>query len=181
MRPVSKWIISLTGLIVLVTGGLAILLAFDIPGVTSTLNHWLLINPQVTRWVLLVLNTITALTGGILLLIGIFKRKRLRVLRYQKNHGEIRLPIAAMEHDLQYRLAENGRLDHPHVSLTVRRHKQADVKVSALTTDPDYQQVGQEALQVVTDYLQKSLGLTLRHPRIEVRPATPDTHPARVV
>ena len=183
MKVFTKTLLIIIGILLILTGGFFLILEFNVLPFADWLRSVFSINAVAAQYTMIFLNGFTVFIGLIITLIGIFKRRRLSEVKFQRQLGEVSLPVAAVEKDLQYRLVDGAAVDQPKVSLKVfSKQAKADVKIQAVAAqEENYQQIGDQILSITKKYLHDSLGFEIGKQQIEVQPITERSGKARVV
>ncbi|KRM84325.1 alkaline shock response membrane anchor protein AmaP [Liquorilactobacillus vini] len=171
MRKSTKFIIGFAGLLTFLTGLLFLLTAVEFRPFTLWLQKMIIEWPNIWQSVVIILSSLTALIGAVLLLFGIFKQVKAKEISFQQTLGRVTIPIAAIEKELQHRLMSQVDLQTVQVNLKIfAKQRNANLKIFATSLDQDYEALGQQVLAIAVAYLQKSLNVTLKQPKIQVKP-----------
>lgn len=175
MKRITKWLVSLAGVVVILLGCLTILARIKTPWTPSWISHWISLNPEVVKVIMIGLGAIAIITGIVILLVGIFKPQTIATVAFKGPRGTVSLPISALEHDLKYRIESSTDMGHVKVNLRAHNKKQKiDVSVEGIATtleSAQFKNLGNNVLTVVKQYLHDQLDFKLRHRHIKIEPA----------
>ncbi|WP_281165683.1 alkaline shock response membrane anchor protein AmaP [Liquorilactobacillus sicerae] len=171
MKGSSKFFIGFAGLLTLLTGLLFLLTVVELKPTTLWLQKMIIEWPDIWQYLVIILSSLTILIGAGILLLGIFKQRKAKEISFHQTLGTVTIPIAAIEKELQHRLMSQVDLQTAQVDLKVfAKKRNANLKVFATSLDQDYEALGQQVLTIAVAYLQKSLNVTLKQPKIQVKP-----------
>ncbi|PWF99492.1 alkaline shock response membrane anchor protein AmaP [Levilactobacillus bambusae] len=171
MSRTSKLIVSLAGIVTLLAGIILLAIIIPIPYLTPWLHE-----PQPEIDVMItVAGALTALIGFCLLLVGLFKRTRLKQAQFDSQSGTLTIPDKIVEKDLAHQLKERFSLPDVHVRLKIARSNQVRGKITIsqprLSPPPAVEPMEKEA----NDYLTR-LGFQVKRLNVQL---TTETHRSR--
>ncbi|ANN49162.1 hypothetical protein A6F53_07860 [Levilactobacillus brevis] len=177
MRRRNKVLLTILGLILLALAVLQIGWWLPIPGLSAwstdvsyTQMFWL-------KYALAGAVIIVGIVGLVFMMMGIFKPIREKQWQFTNQIGMLEVPQAAIEKALRQQLAEQVGVIDPQVTIKLLRHKRVRMKAVAQVSSADQiDSLAEQAEQVIENYLQRQLDLTVTKPVVQLSPVDRKQH-----